>query len=236
MKPKKPVVSLFVLAAFWIATFCPTAVGQQYGSLPADCKIGQPGGLPLPSALPLVDYEQRLYQFLFERCYTKLDWAVDREVRDTGPFVLGSNYGTHPAVRIYYSPEIIKWLLNGRQGRIPDGAMIIKEMFGPPAARYNELKTSIDAEFSGDPAQADARFQAALEGMLSAWTVMVKDSKISKDGWFWGGADPGSAPDSFGYPFNYPASAVGAATCLRCHSSAESEVTFVSLSNIKGYE
>lgn len=236
MNLMRSAVPLFVSAAFWIAAFCLPAAGQQYGALPTGCKIGQPGGLPLPSALPLVDYEQRLYQFLFERCYTKLQWPVDREVRDTGPFILGSNYGTHPAVRIYYSPEIIKWMLNDRNGKIPDGAMIIKEMFSPPAARYNELKASIDAEFSGDPKQADARFQAALAGMLSAWTVMVKDSSISKDGWFWGGADPGSAPDSFGYPFNYPASAVGAATCLRCHSSADSEVTFVSLSNIKGYE
>ena len=49
-------------------------------------------------------------------------------MRDTGPFVLGSNYGTHPAVRIYYSPGIIKWLVNHRKGKIPDGAMIIKEM------------------------------------------------------------------------------------------------------------
>ena len=59
-------------------------------------------------------------------------------VRDTGPFK-GVYYGTHPAVRIYYSPRAMQWLIEGRQGPIPDGAMIIKEQYHPPAARYSGL-------------------------------------------------------------------------------------------------
>jgi hypothetical protein len=30
-------------------------------------------------------------------------------------------------VRIFYSPGVMRWLLDGRRGTIPDGAMIIKE-------------------------------------------------------------------------------------------------------------
>ena len=52
--------------------------------------------------------------------------------RLTGPYVgkigSGESFGTHPAVRIYYSPEVVDWLCNGREGEIPDGAMIVKEM------------------------------------------------------------------------------------------------------------
>ena len=32
--------------------------------------------------------------------------------------ILGANYGTHPAVRIYYSPEVHRWL-GYRRGRTP---------------------------------------------------------------------------------------------------------------------
>ena len=211
-------------------------LGQKRAPLPDYCKDGKPADLPLPSSLPLADYETTLYSFLFDREYTDRNWCVDREARDTGPFILGSNYGTHPAVRIYYSPGVINWLRRGRKGEIPDGAMIIKEMFSPPAARYNELKQSIDTQFADDPKKAAEQFESALQGMLEAWTVLVKDKSVSKDGWFWAGPAPGSGPDDYGYPFNFPTSGAGLGTCLRCHSSAESEVTFASLSNIKGFE
>ena len=224
-----------VLAA--VILFVPgRAGGQRPIPVPADYRDAEPSGLPLPSSLPLADYEAKLYEFLFERKYTKLKWAADRRVRDTGPYVLGSNYGTHPAVRIYYSPGIINWLVNHREGEIPDGAMIIKEMFNPPAARYEELQDSIDAQFPDNPVEAEKQYEATLQGMLSAWTVLVKDKSVSKDGWFWAGPAPGSGPDTYDYPFNFPTSGVGLGTCLRCHSSATSEVTFSSLTNIHGFE
>ncbi len=212
------------------------AAGQGQAPLPDYCKGAQPADLPLPSSMPLADYEEKLYAFLFDREYTGLSWCVDREVRDTGPFILGSNYGTHPAVRIYYSPGVINWLREGRKDEIPDGAMIIKEMFGPPAARYNELQQSIDAQFPDDAKKAEQQFEAALQGTLEAWTVLVKDKSVSKDGWFWAGPAPGSGPDNYDYPFNFPTTGAGLGTCLRCHASAESEVTFASLSNVKGFE
>ena len=119
--------------------------GQETIPVPSYAKDCRPSGLPpLPSSLPLDDYEKCLYAFLFERTYAKLGWAVDRAVRDTGPFILGTNYGTHPAVRIYYSPRVMYWLTGNpddwregkesgkakpkepREGPVPDGGMIVR--------------------------------------------------------------------------------------------------------------
>ena len=63
------------------------------------------------------------------RQYVKLGWLKDKEVRDTGPYIDGKYYGTHPAVRVYYSPGIMSWLMGGRTGKIADGEMIIKEQY-----------------------------------------------------------------------------------------------------------
>src|SRR5690606_8712245 len=57
--------------------------------------------LPLPSSLPVRDYEKLLFDFLNRREYKALGWSVDKRVRDTGPYINGKYYGTHPAVRIY---------------------------------------------------------------------------------------------------------------------------------------
>ena len=92
-------------------------------------------------------------------------------------------YGTHPAVRIYYSPEVMDWLNSGRQGDVADGGMIIKEMFPPPAALY------VDPVI-GDPPPKDPTTGASpLDGLISAWTVMVKDRSVAKGGWFYANPD-----------------------------------------------
>jgi hypothetical protein len=140
--------------------------------------------LPLPSTMTLEDYEPLLFDFLESKQYQELDWAYDKRVRDTGPYIDGVSYGTHPAVRIYYSPEVYDWLKNGRVGDLPDGAMIIKEMFPTPAARYTD--------FSADE----------INDQLSMWTYMVRDRNGSKDGWFWGYHGTGDGVDSSDYPFN----------------------------------
>ncbi|MCB0160791.1 MAG: hypothetical protein KDD83_21810, partial [Caldilineaceae bacterium] len=101
--------------------------------------------LPLPSTMTLDAYEPILFDFLESKRYQELGWAHDKRVRDTGPYIDKVSYGTHPAVRIYYSPEIYAWLKNDRQGDVPDGAMIIKEMFPTPAARYTGMS---DAEIN----------------------------------------------------------------------------------------
>ena len=208
--------------------------------------------MPLPHELPLADYERLLYKFLFKRSYaaSPLSWAQDKEIRDAGPFIGGLNYGTHPAVRIYYSPEVIDWLRRGRQGAVADGGMIVKEMFPPPAALY------VDPVVGTPPAKDPATGASPLDGLISAWTVMVKDSSAAKGGWFY--ANPaapkidtsGKTPaeiekaieaaveqalDHYNFPFDFPASGVALGTCQRCHASAANELTFSSLSNVLGF-
>lgn len=162
-------------------------------------------------------YQRWLYGFLGSREYEKRGWAQDKGVRDTGPFIGGRSYGTHNAVRIFYSPEVMTWLTGGRKGELPDGAMIVKEMFRPPAARYDSLGAD------------------SLRALVSGWAVMIKDSAASKDGWYWSYYDQSVKPDDPNkYPYDYPNSGIGL-YCVRCHASAASELTFSSLKNIKGF-
>src|SRR4030095_10061347 len=102
----------------------------------AQCPDAKESSLPLPSSMSPDEYHDKLLDFLKNTEYAKLKWCVDKGVRDTGPFAK-SYLGVHPAVRVYYSPGVMTWLVNGRVNKIPDGAMIVKEMYKPaPAARY----------------------------------------------------------------------------------------------------
>jgi len=183
----------------------------------AQCPDAKENPLPLPSSMTPDDFHDKLLAFLQGTEYVKLGWCVDKGVRDTGPYVNSEYLGTHPAVRVYYSPAIMKWLVNGRIDSIPDGSMIVKEMYAPPpAARYEgqQLKPA-------------------------SWTVMIKDSKASKDGWFWGGlwtSNPAmpKPSDSYKPPFNVLNEGFGL-PCLHCHASSEKEITFASTKNIKGF-
>jgi hypothetical protein len=180
------------------------------------CPDARGPDLPLPTSMSPDAFHDRLLAFLQATEYVTLKWCVDKGVRDTGPYVNGTSLGTHPAVRVYYSPAVMKWLIGGRTGDLPDGAMIVKEMYTPPAARWEG--------------------QTLTPG---SWTVMIKDAKGSKDGWFWGGLWTSNPPmpkpsDSFEPPFAVLSEGFGL-PCLHCHASAERELTFVSLNNIKGF-
>ncbi len=183
---------------------------------------GQAANLPRPSQMTVNEFEQILYDFVNSRRYLELGWCEDKSVRDTGPYLRGNYYGTHPAVRIYYSPEMIQWLVGGREAAIPDGAMMIKEQFKPPAARY--------AGFNNDQ----------LWESLESWTIMVKDSQGSHDGWFWSNpAKNQKVVNYHEYPFEEPYSGFGL-YCVRCHGATKSpglvnEFTFAALRNVKGF-
>ncbi|HYO77846.1 MAG TPA: cytochrome P460 family protein [Thermoanaerobaculia bacterium] len=175
--------------------------------------------LRLPSTVPaeeLAAYEKEVLTWLNARVYAvKLNWCGDKGIRDTGPWIDDTYYGTHKAAKIYYSPAVMAWLKGGRTGVIPDGAMIIKEQFEPPAARYED--------------QPDQK--------VTDWTVMVKDSKGSADGWWWGELylkKDGSFMDFDNHDFAYPNAGFGI-YCTRCHASAEKEQTFSALNNIEGF-
>jgi len=62
---------------------------------------------PLPSSFEYaIDYQQALYTWVNCFAYkTVAGVKADKEVRQTGPFVALKDYGVHPAVRIWYSPE-----------------------------------------------------------------------------------------------------------------------------------
>jgi hypothetical protein len=169
---------------------------------PPKCDMTFP--LPRPSGMKAKEFEHLLYSFLDKGCYKT--WIADSQIRNTGPFIGGASFGTHPAVKIFYSPEAWNWLkTRGREGDIPDGTVIVKEMFDPPAEEGSELK---------------------------GWTVMVKDSQGSHDGWYWSYHGVGQAP-STKPEIDYPDSGFGL-YCIRCHASAEKESTFLALKNVEG--
>jgi len=192
-------------------------------TIPAYCRDAKPADLPPPTSLSPEDYEVRLHDFLNARTYATLGWCVDKPmadnfVRDTGPFIDGTYYGTHPAVRVYYSPEAMEWITGDREAPIKDGAIIVKEMFPPPAARYEGLPEDEVAD------------------RLTSWTVMVRDAAGAKDGWHW--ADlrrkKPAAGSEKSVHLNYPDSGFGQ-YCVRCHASAAHHSTFSTTRNIKGF-
>ncbi len=201
-----------------------------------------PPELQLPATLPPGEptaVERRMLRYLYgddpEKVppsgntllypYRKLHWCVDKYVRDTGPYAHGTYYGTHPAVRIYYSPEMIAWMRNGRTGVPADGAVMIKEQYAPPpAARYDGIR---DEELQPHD-----------------WTIMIRKSGASHDGWFWAelftktcklvkGKNVCTASENFGGT-QYPNGGFGL-YCLRCHASAKDAGTFAATENIKGF-
>ena len=181
-----------------------------------------PDKLKLPPTMtPGEDFgvEKTLRDYLSTLEYRNLGWCVDVGVRDTGPFVDGQYFGTHKAVRIYYSPEVIQWMKNGRVGSIADGAVIIKEQYRPPAQPWIE-------RYGGKPPASP-----------DDWVIMIKNHAASMDGWFWGELWTNSNPAnqmSSTNAFQYPNTGFGL-YCVRCHASAESESTFSTLGNLEGY-
>jgi Cytochrome P460 len=180
------------------------------------CANGRESGLPLPSGfLPakLPEFQAQLKSFLTSGKYRTLNWCEDKKLRDTGPFVNRVSYGVHPTVKIYYSPAVINWLLRKNPAQaIRDGAMIVKEQYTPPAAKY----------------------QLQPPTGINGWTIMIKDSKGSQDGWYWAEIWDAQCVDNNNPPFAYPYAGFGL-YCVRCHASAEKEHTFTYSKNIKGF-
>ncbi|HSJ75176.1 MAG TPA: cytochrome P460 family protein, partial [Gemmatimonadales bacterium] len=189
-----------------------------------------------PGALPLEQYEKALGDFLRNVCYRDpaSGWKRDKQVRDTGPFTaslqngqwVGAYHGTHAPVVIWYSPEMLSWMAANRPveesaaphdaSPIPDGAVMVKEMFRAPAGACAGV----------DPVRLLPTSGAA---------VMVRDQKGSQDGWFWGwfgwsGWDPDYPP---GPQNRYPYMGFGQ-YCVNCHASARNNHTFASLRNVEG--
>jgi hypothetical protein len=153
---------------------------------------------PLPPASS-AGFLPKLTNFLNKKCYQQANWKHDAAVR--------SSDGVHPDVKVWYSPEVFTWMTtNQRKGPIPNGAMIVKEMYASPTAPLTE------------------------------WTVMVKDSNISWDGWYWGDlvnpspSDPNAPPKPPPFGCAEPQVLLNGAGlyCTNCHASAIAQETYSS--------
>ncbi|HKP86590.1 MAG TPA: hypothetical protein VJZ26_10860 [Blastocatellia bacterium] len=216
MKPVKRLRLLTVIGVF--ALICLLAgqgerglatASSETGAAQADCDRVKctfpPTADCLPSRIGVECFEKQLDDFVKSGGY--LSWTHDREIRSTGPYINGDSYGVHPAVRIYYSAQMWNWMINGRKGEIPDGAMIIKEQYPLP------LQT-----------------QASKDYKLTGYSIMVKDGKGSWDGWYWSSGAGLGNPYQFPYP--YPWAGFGQ-YCVNCHASADNpESTYSTVNNV----
>lgn len=185
----------------------------------------------------LAGYENLLNEFFTKYCHRNAaaGWVHDKRVRDTGPYVAvplpGGIWsapradGTHLPVVIWYNPKMIDWLRQNRPhggtppeplALIPDGAVMVKEMFPAPAARCDRFPP----EHLEVPASTGVAF-------------MIRDTANAQDGWFWGAWWQGFIPD-------WPPQGRGLAAmgfglyCLNCHASARDNATFADLVNVAG--
>ncbi len=235
----------FGILALALSLLLPSANPASAFDVTGLVETAKPAELPLPSSLPLIDYENVLFPWIAKREYIGLHWKRDKNWRDTGPFVFDMSFGVHPAVRMYYSPEIISWLEGGRTGKIADGAIVIKEMVTPPSGKYNAHYAELVRQYEGDNALIDeAMANYAYETGGLNWTVMVKDSSLSHGGWFFASvyfADTEDMKarkpviDNFAPPYSPPLGAGGDGMCMRCHASAAEELIFSALENVEGY-
>ena len=237
--------SLLSIGIVFGSTLCASAANdcpeeQRSPQVPTDLKLCEELEpiIRRPRALPLNEYQAKLGTYLQNFCHRDLrnGWKVDKRIRDTGPYVAAylrgswsaSYYGTHAPVLVWYSPDMFAWLKANRPEHrtmaepptpIPDGAMIIKEMYTPPAAAC-----------AGIPWD---RLRPTRQGAA----VMIRDGQASQDGWFWGwvGWTSDWQPD---WPNRaavnaYPFSGFGQ-YCTNCHASAVDNHTFSTLKNIAG--
>lgn len=202
----------------------------------AECAVLEPD-IRRPGALPMQEYQEKLGRFLRNYCHRNpgAGWVTDKKLRDTGPFVghlasgprSGVYHGTHAPVVVWYSPDMYAWMKENRpdhsdlpqdKAAVPDGAVMVKEMFPPPGARCADA----------DPMKLEPTSGAA---------IMVRAAAVSHDGWFWGWFGWGKEwePDWPAKTTNaYPNMGFGQ-YCTNCHASAKSNSTFASLKNVKGH-
>jgi hypothetical protein len=255
----------------WVCSDSPPE--PEPAAVDAWCKANPDRGKPadlgaLPASVTDLDaknrYDIALRDFLRNRDYRALGWIPDQQWRLTGPIVgdidSGASYGVHPAVRVWYSPEVTDWLCAGRPDvALPDGAMIIKEMH------------AIDAAVLGIDQSAECMVITTAPEKIepSSWTVMVRAGGASFDGWYWANptasgdgnppiltasavTDPGFFGKNPSHPQRNPnwyptgdlfgangqlASVVTpyssfGAYCMNCHASAVSQSTYSSLDNV----
>jgi hypothetical protein len=161
--------------------------------------------LPLPSKIGIEEFEMKLTDFILADGYKK--WNHDNEVRATGPYIITASgsvesFGTHGpgGVKVYYSPEVWNWMTAGMKGDIPDGAMVLKEIYPRDENNPEEFVKDVDA-----------------------FSIMVKDSKGSWDGWFWSDGGPLKKPKPEDAQCFFDANAGFGLACLNCHATVNNK-------------
>jgi len=172
---------------------------------PAELCAKADRGQPWSDALPPLGpnfvqredaYATKVQDFLRSYAYrtAPMRWLGDARWRLTGEFEGcpedGVNRGPHPMVRIYYSPEVIEWMCTYRKGEnelpkaeeLPDGAMIIKEMIAPSKVALRRTPGTNKLWIAPKPDASPTWYDDNFDG----WTVMIKASKASADGWYYG--------------------------------------------------
>src|SRR5215467_10247740 len=100
-------LGLLLVLALWFVRPGDAQTGNTSPQTPAGiCDLKFP--LPNASDIGPAKFEKLLYAFLEKGCYK--GWVADREIRNSGPFIGGASFGTHNAVKIFYSPEVWEWL------------------------------------------------------------------------------------------------------------------------------
>lgn len=191
--------------------------------------------------IQLDKYEAIVAEWMGGFCYRAMrddaySWPHDATARDTGPFfaqvvdgvITPKALTTHVVARVWYSPDMLAWMKKNRPAieanapetpdPIPQGAIVIKEMWPSPAAQY-----------------AGQCFDCKPPG--SGAVIFVRDAESFSAGWFTGWYGTGYTPDWPPAPSN-PLTGMGDGGqqfCSNCHASTEPGNTFVSMNNIDGH-
>lgn len=190
-----------------------------------------------PQGFRLAEYEKLLDTFFGKYCHRNpaAGWVRDKRLRDTGPYTAilqngawtnPSYFGTHLPVVIWYNPRMMDWLRAHRPAAgpavadpppVPEGAVMVKEMYPPPAARCDV----VPPEHLLPPPSTGVAF-------------MIRANQAAHDGWFWGAWWQGFQPDWPAQGGNGLPAMGFAPYCLNCHASAKDNATFADLANIQG--
>ncbi|MFO1277948.1 MAG: hypothetical protein U1F04_00005 [Burkholderiaceae bacterium] len=222
---------------------CPLVVAKN----PARCleleqQLKRPADFVAGGQIQLDRFEQIVAAWMGDLCYRRADgdlyvWQHDTTARDTGPFVTtfadgkftGRSLGTHQVARVWYSQEMFDWMAVNRPADeseaptnpppIPDGAIMVKEMWPSPASLYT-----------------GQCFDCMAPGSSGA-VIFIRDSQSFSTGWFtgwWGAGGRIDWPAAASNPLTSMGDG-GQGFCLNCHGSTTPGSTFASMNNIAGH-
>jgi len=199
-----------------------------------ETQLSQPGQFVSRGQAQLDKYEPLMAEFMEKLCYRA--WKHDTTARDTGPYTAtmvngqlkAQAYNQHAVSRVWYSPPMFGWLERNRpedeskaprnQPAPPNCAMIVKEMWTPPLARW--AGTCFDC----------------IKPDSSGAVFWIRDDNTFSTGWFGSWYGPGWAPDwppAASNPLTGSGQG-GAQFCTNCHAATVSGNTFISMRNYLG--